>query len=64
MKSFYPVEAALVLRVLLYNLFLLFKQQFLGRRKGGQQLKTLRYKYLVLPARWEGTGESRCSGFR
>ena len=39
-----------VLRVLLYNLFLLFKQQFLGRKERGQQLKTLRYKYLVLPA--------------
>ncbi len=33
MKSFYSVEAAMVLRVLLYNLFLLFKQQFLGRKK-------------------------------
>ena len=50
MKSFYPVEAAMVLRVLLYNLFLLFKQQFLGRKERGQQLKTLRYKYFVLPA--------------
>ncbi len=38
MKSFYPVEAAMVLRVLLYNLFLLFKQQFLGRKERGQQL--------------------------
>ena len=45
MKGFYPVEAAMVLRVLLYNLFLLFKHRFLGRKEKGQQLKTLRYKY-------------------
>jgi len=56
MKSFYPVEAAMVLRVLLYNLFLLFKQQFLGRKERGQQLKTLRYKYFILPAQMGSDG--------
>ena len=56
MKSFYAVEAAMVLRVLLYNLFLLFKQQFLGRKERGQQLKTLRYKYFVLPAQMGSDG--------
>ena len=56
MKSFYAVEAAMVLRVLLYNLFLLFKQQFLGRRERGQQLKTLRYKYFILPAQMGSDG--------
>jgi hypothetical protein len=50
MKRFYPVEAAMVLRVLLYNLFLIFKQQFLGRTERVQRLKTLRYRYFVLPA--------------
>ena len=56
MKGFYPVEAAMVLRVLLYNLFLLFKHEFLGRRERGQQLKTLRYKYFVLPAQMGSDG--------
>jgi len=50
MKKFYPVEAAMLLRVLAYNLFLLFKHEFLGRKEKGQRLKTLRYKYFVLPA--------------
>jgi hypothetical protein len=56
MKRFYPVEAAMVLRVLLYNLFLLFKHQFLARKERGQQLKTLRYKYFVLPAQMGSDG--------
>jgi hypothetical protein len=56
MKSFYAVEAAMVLRVLLYNLFLLFKHQFLGRKERGQQLKTLRYKYFILPAQMGSDG--------
>lgn len=50
MRGFYAVEAAMVLRVLLYNLFLLFKHEFLGRKERGQRLKTIRYKYFVLPA--------------
>jgi hypothetical protein len=56
MKRFYPVEAAMVLRVLLYNLFLLFKHQFLARKERGQQFKTLRYKYFVLPAQMGSDG--------
>jgi Transposase DDE domain group 1 len=50
MKRFYAVEVAMVLRVLLYNLFLLFRYEFLGKKEKRQQLKTLRYKYFVLPA--------------
>jgi hypothetical protein len=50
MKRFYAVEAAMVLRVLMYNLFLLFKHEFLGRKERGQRLKTIRYKYFILPA--------------
>lgn len=50
MKRFYAVEAAMVLRALIYNLFVLFRQEFLGKWEKGQHLKTLRYKYFVLPA--------------
>ena len=50
MKKFYAVEAAMLLRVLVYNLFLLFRHEFLGKKERRQRLKTLRYKYFVLPA--------------
>ena len=50
MKRFYAVEAAMVVRVLAYNLFVLFREEFLGSRERRQHLKTLRYKYFVLPA--------------
>ena len=56
MERFYAVEAALVLRILMYNLFLIFKQEFLGQKEKRQQLKTLRYKYFVLPAYMGRTG--------
>jgi hypothetical protein len=56
MERFYAVEAAMVLRVFVYNLFVLFKQEFLGQKEKRQQLKTLRYKYFVLPAYMGRTG--------
>lgn len=56
MKKFYAVEAAMVLRVLMYNLFLLFKHEFLGKKEKQQYLKTLRYKYFVLPAHMGSNG--------
>ena len=56
MKRFYPVEAAMVLRVLLFNLFLLFKHRFFGRKERGQRLKTIRYKYFILPAQMGSDG--------
>jgi hypothetical protein len=56
MNNFYAVEAALLLRVLMYDLFLLFKHELLGRKEKGQHLKTLRYKYFVLPAQMGSDG--------
>ncbi|RPJ56799.1 MAG: IS1380 family transposase [Dehalococcoidia bacterium] len=56
MKKFYAVETAMVLRVLAYNLFLLFKHEFLGKKEKRQHLKTLRYKYFVLPAQMGSDG--------
>lgn len=56
MERFYAVEAAMVLRVFIYNLFLLFKQTFLSRKEKRQQLKTLRYKYFILPAQMGKSG--------
>jgi hypothetical protein len=56
MKKFYAVEAAMVLRVLMYNLFLLFRHEFLGKKEKRQRLRTIRYKYLVLPAQMGSDG--------
>ena len=56
MKRFYAVEAAMVLRVLVYNLFLVFRHEFLGKKEKRQYLKTLRYKYFVLPAQMGSNG--------
>jgi hypothetical protein len=56
MKRFYAVEAAMLLRVLAYNLFVLFRHEFLGRKEKRQHLKTLRYKYFVLPAQMGSDG--------
>jgi hypothetical protein len=56
MKKFYAVEAAMVLRVLVYNLFLLFRHEFLGKKEKRQRLKTLRYKYFVVPAQMGSDG--------
>ena len=56
MKRFYAVEAAMLLRVLVYNLFVLFRHELLGNKEKRQRLKTLRYKYLVLPAQFGSDG--------
>lgn len=56
MKQFYAVEAAMLVRVLVYNVFLLFRNEFLGKKEKRQRLKTLRYKYFVLPAQMGSDG--------
>ena len=56
MKRFYAVEAAMVLWVLVYNLFLLFRHEFLRKKEKTQHLKTLRHKYFVLPAQMGSNG--------
>jgi len=56
MKRFYAVEAAMVVRVLIYNLFVLFRHEFLGKKEKRQHLKTLRYKYFVLPGQLGSDG--------
>lgn len=56
MKRFYAVEAAMVVRVLVYDLFVLFRDEFLGKKEKRQHLKTLRYKYFVLPGQMGSGG--------
>jgi len=57
MKQFYSTEAAMLLRVFMYNLFVLFRYEILGQKEKTQRLKTLRYKYLVMPAQLGGDGK-------
>lgn len=58
MKKFYAVEAAMVVRALVYNLFVLFRHEFLGKKERKQHLKTLRYKYFVLPGQMGSDGRA------
>lgn len=56
MKYFYSTEAAMLLRILIYNLFVVFRYELLGQKEKIQRLKTLRFKYFVLPAQLGGDG--------
>jgi hypothetical protein len=58
MKSFYSTEAAMLIRVFIYNLFVLFRQEVFDKKEKTERLKTLRYKYLVLPAQMGKNGRS------
>jgi hypothetical protein len=67
MKYFYSTEAAMLIRVFIYNLFVLFRHEILGQKEKIERLKTLRYKYFVLPAQLGADGRSlvlRISVFR
>lgn len=50
MKNFYATEAAMLMRVFIYNLFVLFRHEILGQKEKIKRLMTLRYNYFVLPA--------------
>jgi hypothetical protein len=56
MKYFYSTEAAMLIRVLIYNLFVVFRYELLGQKEKIHRLKTLRFKYFVLPAQLGGDG--------
>lgn len=67
MKRFYSVESAMLIRVLVYNLFLLFRNEIMGQKERIQRLKTLRYKYFVLPGQLGRAGREpilRISAFK
>lgn len=58
MKSFYSTEAAMLIQVFIYNLFVLFRQEVFDKKEKTERLKTLRYKYLVLPAQMGRNGRT------
>jgi len=49
-NSFYGNECSMLLRVLLYNIVLIFKRNFLNQQEQNQFLSTIRRKYLIVPA--------------
>lgn len=59
MKKFYSAEAAILLRVFIYNLFVLFRHEILGQKEKIKRLMTLRYKYFVIPAQLGGDGRGQ-----
>jgi len=56
MKYFYSTEAAMLIRILIYNLFVLFRYEILEQKEKIHRLKTMRYKYFVIPAQLGGDG--------
>ncbi len=50
MKGFYATEAAMLFRVMFYNIFNFFRSQFLTGVESKQTLQTLRSKYFIIPA--------------
>lgn len=59
MKHFYSTEAAMLIRILIYNLFVVFRHELLGNKEKTQRLKTLRFKYFVLPAQLGSDGKKK-----
>lgn len=56
MKRFYSTEASMLIRVFIYNLFVLFRYEIFEQREKIERLKTMRYKYFVLPAQLGSDG--------
>jgi len=50
MHSFYATEVAMLIRLLLYNLLLVFRTTFLPKNESAQRISTLRFKYFIIPA--------------
>lgn len=50
MSQFYATETAFLIRMLLYNLLLVFRTTFLPQLEQTQRISTLRFKYFIIPA--------------
>ena len=50
MSQFYATEAAFLIRMMLYNLLLIFRTTFLPESEQTQRISTLRFKYFIIPA--------------
>lgn len=56
LKSFWANEAIFQIQMLVYNLFLMFKQEHLSENEYWQQIKTFRLKYIFVAAKIVKTG--------
>ena len=56
LQKFAPTEAAMLVRVFTYNLFTLFRTVVMQQKEKIERLKTLRYKYFVIPAQFGRRG--------
>ena len=59
MKKFYATEVAMFTRVLVYNLFVLFRNVIMDGKEQTQRLKTLRYKYFVIPCQLDHSSRDK-----
>ena len=59
LKKFFATEAAMLTRVLIYNLFVLFRSVVIHSKEKTQRLKTLRYKFFVVPAQLGSHGRDK-----
>jgi len=50
LDNFYSTEAGMLIRILFYNIINFFRNEILPKKESGDMLKTIRYKYLVIPA--------------
>lgn len=49
LENFYATEAAMIIRILFYNIINFFRREILPAKESGETLGTLRYKYFVIP---------------
>ena len=58
LNGFYPTEASMLVRIMFYNIIILFRQQMLPEPESHQRLDTLRKKYLITLALLGRDGKS------
>jgi len=49
-ESFYATEASMLIRIMFYNIFNLFRSKFLPEPESKQTLHTIRSKYFIIPS--------------
>lgn len=59
LNKFYATEVAMLIRILIYNLFVLFRDVVMESKEKVKRLKTLRYKYFVIPAQLGSCGRDK-----
>jgi len=58
MNKFFATEAGMMIRVLIYNIFLLFRIEGMDGEEKNNRLKTLRFKFFVIPSFFGKTGRN------